>query len=157
MTSSAHPTTSDPVPTVVKQQLWKAVVILFIVFMLGLVCGVGGSAWMARRSIRQQMTQTTIADRAPVDAFMERIGTRLSRELELDAGQTEAVNKELSQTAIQLKQVRLKGVTETRLIALDTLRRIQQHVPEERRKELRQRAIARLAPWGLLNEADQQE
>jgi len=88
---------------------------------------------------------------------MERIGTRLSRELELDAGQTEAVNKELSQTAIQLKQVRLKGVTETRLIALDTLRRIQQHVPEERRKELRQRAIARLAPWGLLNEADQQE
>ena len=130
----------------------KAAVWIVAVFILGAVCGIGGTAIVATHRL-QSAFRENLRDSAhpqgPADRILDRFEDKLTRELELTAGEQAAVSAELDITRRQIGEVRTGVGRDMRRIAIGSVLRVGRVLPQEKRRAFREMARKRLEPWGL--------
>jgi len=152
MTSNPSIPATAPPPTVVvapaPRKKWKAVLLLLLVFGLGCFVGGGGVALMALHRAQASFRNPAIADSAGAK-FLGRVNRNIDKELKLNPEQQQAVREELDVTRNKLRELRVGLVRDLRALAADTLERISNRLPEEKRSILREKYRERLRPWGV--------
>jgi cell division protein FtsB len=125
---------------------WKAIAVLVVVFVLGLVAGIGGTALVVRRSLQKQIATGMIET-----PLIDRLEKEMKTSLNLTPAEQTAVGAELDITRRQLIERRQHMIEGLRATSEDTLSRIKSHLPPDKQAMLEERARNRLAPWGLLD------
>ncbi|MDF1753187.1 MAG: hypothetical protein P1U89_10465 [Verrucomicrobiales bacterium] len=136
-----------------KKQSLRAVLFILAVFLLGMIGGAGAAVLVVKQSI-QSAVDSSDEPIKPVRRAFDRLGTGLSKELKLSEGETSAVRKELEVTLEHILQLRLETTERLDREARDTIKRIESHLPESKRPEIRKLARDKLEPWGLLREGE---
>ena len=144
--------TTEPPPAPKSRVSIKAIALLVAVFILGGVCGVGGTSIIVTKRLqsafRENLRNPGNAS-GPADRMLDRLEDRLTKELDLTADEQAAVGEELDQTRAQLRDVRSGMGRDLRRISIGTIWRIGQRLPDEKRRKFRQIARQRLRPWGI--------
>jgi cell division protein FtsB len=125
---------------------WKAIAVLVVVFLLGLVAGIGGTALVVRRTLQKQIATGMVGT-----PLIDRLEKEMKTTLHLTPAEQTAVGAELDITRHQLIERRQHMIEGLRTTSEDTLSRIKAHLPPDKQAMLEERARNRLAPWGLLN------
>lgn len=124
---------------------WKALCLLALVFVLGIVIGVGGGALVVRRTLQQKIASGTVGT-----PLLDHLEKELVSHLELTPTEQAAIAPEFEITRHQIQIHRLEMLKNLRETSEDTLERIKSKLPLEKQILLEQAARKRLAPWGLL-------
>ncbi len=140
MMNSLTPSESPP-----PARRWKAIGLLVIVFLLGIILGVGGGALVVRRTLQQK-----IATGALGNTLLDHLQKELITHLKLTPAEQAAIAPEFEITRHQIQIHRLEMLKNLRETSEDTLERIKSKLPLEKQILLEQAARKRLAPWGLL-------
>jgi hypothetical protein len=128
--------------------VWKAVLVLFIVFTLGIAAGVGGSFLYVRNQIRAA-TFAPLKGRVPADILMDRVEAHLNRELNLTPSESTAVREELSVTRREFKELRFRLVRDLRGMIGEAMDRVGKRLPAEKKTQMEKNMERWLEPWGL--------
>lgn len=128
--------------------VWKAVLLLLVVFVLGAASGIGGGLLFLRSQIRRAAT-APVTNRGPLDTLADRMESRLTGRLQLSESERSAVREELAASVRQAKEIRLRIANDIRALAGDTVARIAKHLSAEKQVKLWKEAESRLEPWGL--------
>jgi len=136
-------------PLLKKRSKWKAILLLLVMFMLGMVAGVGTCGVVVLAKLRESVRNPAAASR-PMERFFDRTERQLDRELALDTAEKQAVHEELETTSGKLREIRLGVSRDVRALAHDSVERIAARLPEAKRAAFREKASKRLGPWGLL-------
>jgi len=128
--------------------VWKALLILILVFILGAATGIGGGLLILRAQIRKAAT-ATVSQQGPLDKLAARVEAHLGDRLHLSATERSALHEELGVTTRRAKELRLRLADDIRALAGDTIRRIGARLPAEKQAALRKEMDERLTPWGL--------
>jgi cell division protein FtsB len=126
---------------------WKAIAVLVVVFVFGLVAGIGGTALVVRRSLQKQIATGMVGT-----PLIDRLEKEMKISLNLTPAEQTAVGAELDITRRELIESRKHMIEGLRTTSEDTLSRIKSHLPPDKQAMLEERARNRLAPWGLLNQ-----
>ena len=118
---------------------------LVIVFVLGIVIGVGGAALVVRRTLQEKIASGTVGNNV-----LDHLEKELSSRLKLTPAEQAAVAPEFEITRHQIQSHRLEMLKVMRETSEDTLQRIKSKLPPEKQILLDDAARKRLAPWGLL-------
>lgn len=124
---------------------WKTIGFICLVFILGMLTGLGGGAVVLRKVMQSKLTGGRI--NMPLLDHAER---EITAKLHLTAIEKAAVGSELEITRSQITGRRQEMLAHLREIADDTLARIKTHLPEEKQLQLDQEARKRFTPWGIL-------
>jgi uncharacterized protein YneF (UPF0154 family) len=124
---------------------WKAICLISLVFVLGVVVGIGGGALVVRRTLQKQLAAGNVA--TPLIDHLER---ELTAKLGLTPSEQDAVRTELDVTRREIRDHRLHMLENLRTTSETTLARIKARLPEEKQATLEELARNRLGPWGLL-------
>ena len=127
----------------------RALVLLFLVFLLGAASGIGGGLLLLR-GLAHRAWAGELGEHSPIEIVTSGIEHQIAAELQLTPEEREAVQDELAVTVQRFRDLRLKLRSDSRDIVEDTVQRIEQRLPPEKRAELRARAGTRLRPWGLM-------
>ncbi len=127
---------------------WKAVLLLVAVFVLGAGLGIGGTLYFVRSQVRSAMLHP-LAERGRIDRLSARVESHLTRSLNLDAGEQQAVREELATSLKRARRIRLRALIEVRLLIRDTVSRIENRLPVEKRAKFKRQAEERLSRWGF--------
>ncbi|MCW0219277.1 MAG: hypothetical protein OJI67_13205 [Prosthecobacter sp.] len=136
-------------PPSLKPGRTRALLLLLLVFLLGAASGVGGGL-LFLRSLAHRAWAGELGENSPVELVANGLEHQVSAELELTPEERQAVQKELALTVGQFRELRVKMRSDIRAIVEDTLTRVETKIPEGKRARLRERAGARLRPWGLM-------
>jgi hypothetical protein len=126
----------------------KAVTLLILIFGLGAVAGAGGTLWMIRAHL-QGIARDPMMVNGPAAKVIERVKNDLQRNLELTPEESKSIQQELETTRGILSERRVEIVEDMRAIVLDTVVRMEAHLPEGKQSALRERVRERIEPWGL--------
>jgi hypothetical protein len=124
---------------------WKAIGLLVLVFVLGIVMGVGGSAMVVRRTLQQKIASGTVGDN-----LVDHLEKELARRLKLTPAEQAAVAPEFEITRQQIQAHRKEMLKSMRDTSEDTLARVKSKLPPEKQILLEDAVRKQLAPWGLL-------
>ena len=127
---------------------WKALLLLVTVFVLGAGLGIGGTFYFVRSQVRYAMSHP-LAERGRIDRVSARVESNLIRSLDLDEGERQAVHEELAASMKQGRRIRLRALVEVRLLVRDTVSRIENRLPVEKRAKFKWLAKERLGRWGF--------
>lgn len=125
--------------------LWKALLLLVLVFLLGAACGFGGSGLWMRAKMKAAISDPTNAD----GAFLRRINqieARLVRDLDLTTEERSVVAREFERAAEQFKENRSEFLNSLKTFSAETHSRIEQSLPPEKREAYR-RSVQKGAFW----------
>jgi hypothetical protein len=128
---------------------WKAVLLLGLVFVLGAACGIGGGLFVLRRMVHRAIADPQ-SEHTPVDLVIAALERDVSAEIDLDDAQRQQLHESLQITAKDFKGLRIEIWQKAREKTRESLDRIASQLPPEKAAKLRERAISRLKPWGLL-------
>ncbi|TDU73049.1 hypothetical protein EI77_01516 [Prosthecobacter fusiformis] len=142
---------STTIPVAGRPGRMRALLLLGLVFILGAACGIGGGL-IFLRGLAQRTWAGETGDKSPVERVTNSIENQMAKELDLTPEERLAVRKEFATTVAQFRALRIKLREDSRSIVEDTLSRLEKQIPEEKRAGLRERADARLRPWGLMPE-----
>lgn len=129
----------------------KAIALLFFVFLLGNLTGVSGSTVFMLKRLQSNVRNPSIAN-GPAARFLDRMEATIADELNLTPREREGVHEEFQITRERLAGIRTRMVGEMRSLTRDTVVRVSRRIPEEKRRLFRERAAARLGPWGFAPE-----
>ena len=132
--------------------VWKALLVLVLVFVLGAAAAIGGGLLLLRSQIRIAATAPA-TQQGPLDKLAARIEERLGDRLQLSPAERSALHEELAVTTLRAKELRTRLADDIRELAADTFGRISSHLPGDKQAKLKEEMDARLAPWGLLPQA----
>ena len=90
------------------------------------------------------------SEHTPVDLVIAALERDVSAELDLDDAQRQQLHESLQITAKDFKGLRIEIWQKAREKTRESLDRIASQLPPEKAAKLRERAISRLKPWGLL-------
>lgn len=138
-------TPTDPSPAPGRR---RAILLLLLVFLLGAACGIGGGLLVLRRAAQRAFAGESGANRS-VELLTFAMEKQVFAELDLTPAERAAAERELTVTATQLKDLRTRLRTDMRAVVEDSIMRIEQHLPPDKRSRFRERAAKRLQPWGL--------
>jgi hypothetical protein len=127
----------------------RALLLLLFVFLLGAASGIGGGLLLLR-GLAHRAWAGDMGENSPVELVTQSMERQISAELELTAEERRAIQKELAVTVMRFREMRLRLRADSRAIVEDSLTRLEQHLPPEKRARLRERAGQRLRPWGLM-------
>ncbi len=127
---------------------WKAALAALFLFVAGIAVGVGGTVGYGVRHFRQTVRDPAAAG-VRSERAMDRIHTRLVKELALDAAQSAMVQTELERTRAEIRAQRLENAQRTRRTLAAGFLRIGANLPPEKRAEFRKLAARRLERLGL--------
>ncbi|MEM1295992.1 MAG: hypothetical protein AAGH89_11545 [Verrucomicrobiota bacterium] len=125
---------------------WKAWLLLLVVFVLGAACGIGTGGLLLKRKLEAAMSNPYAAQ-GPIMKRMERVESRLARELDLNAEERAALGKEFGWAAEQFKTRRTEFLDDLQEFSNMTYSRIEEALPPEKRTEFREKAGRELVPW----------
>ena len=128
---------------------WRGLLLLGLVFFLGAACGIGGGL-LVMRGLAQRAFKGDLRASGPVDFLAGVLEQQIATDLELTPAQRAAAHQELETTVARFKDLRAQLRTDARIIVADTVTRVEQHLPPEKRPLLRQRVKDRLGDWGLV-------
>lgn len=137
----------DPPPAAPRST--RALLLLLLVFLVGAACGVGGGLLVLRHYARRAFIGE-MRENGPVELVTAALEKQVSSELDLTAEERQAARRELAITVTRFKELRSRLRTDAREVIEDTVVRIEQHLPPEKRAKLRERVGNRLKPWGLV-------
>ncbi len=129
----------------------KAILLLLVIFILGVVVGVGGLAMLMADRLKDAVRHPETAE-GPSDRVIDRIGDDLEDHLDLTPEENQAVREELAVGHGELREIRKKLLHDVRDVIGETVGRIEDRLPEEKRPPFRERVGERLDPWGLDSE-----
>lgn len=141
---------SEPSPAP-RRKRWAALALLALMFMLGIITGVGGGALVLRHRLQQRVLSLGKSP-GPGDLFIDRLEKEMTSGLALTSEEQSIVKSELAVTRDQVHTIRQRTVIDLRTTTRETLDRIKSKLPMEKREPLESRARERLGPWGLLPE-----
>lgn len=146
--SAAAPDITDPKSRKLASR-WKALLLLLVVFSLGVASGVGvGGLWLEKRA------QAVLADpdstNGPAIKIFDSMEAKLTRKLDLTPSERAAMHEEFEHATREIQDVRAETLESVRKISQQTIDRIEQRLPPEKRSEFREGARETLAPWSLL-------
>ncbi len=130
---------------------WKAVLLLALVFLLGAGCGIGGGLLVMRRVFQHAIAHPD-GKHAPVDLIVGRIESKILSDIDLTEDERTAVQAELTQTAADLKALRVEIWGKVSLNVQATLDRLAKRLPPEKVTRLRSETEKYLKPWGLMSD-----
>ena len=136
------------IPRAPRRNRCTAIGLLVLMFILGIVTGVGGGALVLRHKLRQQAFSLT-NDRSPGDYAIKRAEKEISKGLKLSTDELTAVKAELEITRDRIHEIRRRTVTDVRATILDTIERIKARLPSDKRAMLDEKARKHLTPWGV--------
>ncbi len=142
------PSESSPAP---RRKRWAALALLALMFLLGIITGVGGGALVLRHRLQQRAFSIGKSPGAS-DLFIDRLEKEMSSGMNLTSDEKAVVKSELAVTRDQVHSIRQRAVLDLRATTRETLDRIKSKLPTEKRESLEARARERLGPWGLLPE-----
>ena len=142
------PSESSPAP---RRKRWAAIALLALMFLLGIITGVGGGALVLRHRLQQRAFSLGKSP-GPGDLFIDRIEKEMTSRLALTDEEKSTVKSELAVTRDQVQAIRQRAVLDLRTTTRETLDRIKSKLPAEKRGLLESKARERLGPWGLLPE-----
>lgn len=128
---------------------WKAIGLLVLVFVIGMIAGIGGLALVVRQSIQQN-----IASGAAGNRLINRLQNETISKLKLTPGEQAAIAPEFEITRSEVRMHRLRMLDALRSTSEDTLRRVKAKLPQEKQILLEDAARKRLGPWGLLGDSE---
>lgn len=131
-----------------KSNLWKGILAALAIFVLG--CAFGGTvAVVAGARIIRHRLQMPVTERGLADRLVEQLGADLSRELALDARESDKVRVVLQQSALNMKKLRLQ-LTEGAARELDDCAaRLAAALPPEKHARLYQMLAKRYQRLGV--------
>jgi hypothetical protein len=144
MNSPAH--ASSPTPS--RRCRLKALALLLFTLLLGVIIGIGSSAFLLRSHLQATLRDPSVAN-APIRNFLSHTEAKLTSDLKSTPGERSSIHRELEQTGDQLGVIRANTTREIKALALDTITRIEQQLPPEKRPLFHQLAINHLKPWGV--------
>ncbi len=124
---------------------WKAIAVLCLVFVLGMVIGIGGGAFAVRRALQKQVAAGNVG--TPLIDHLER---EMVSKLHLTPAEQAAVGTELDITRREIREHRHLLLENLRTTSEDTLSRLKTHLPPEKQAQLEEQARRHLGPWGLV-------
>ncbi len=127
---------------------WRAIGILFLVFVFGVICGGGGTILVVVERLKASVRSPETAW-APAERMLNRAANRLDRKLDLTPDQAQQVREELKITLQQMREVRTSVAAESRMIMIDTTRRIESRLPTDKQATFREMANQFLTDWEL--------
>ncbi len=127
----------------------RALLLLLFVFLLGAASGIGGGLLVLRHFARRAFIGE-MRENGPVELVTAALEKQVSSELDLTAAERQAARRELAITVTRFKDLRTRLRSDARDVIEDTIVRIEQHLPPEKRTKLRERVGSRLRPWGLV-------
>lgn len=127
---------------------WRGLLLLAFVFLLGAGCGIGGGL-LVLRSLAQRAVKGDLRDNGPVAVLTSVLEKQIAGDLDLTPAEQAAAHRELQVTLAQIRDLRLRLRSDAQTMVVDTLTRIEPHLPPEKRGLLRQRVKERLGDWGL--------
>lgn len=139
---------SSPAP---RRKRLAALALLALMFLLGVIAGVGGGALVLRHRLQQRAFSLGKSPAAS-DLFIDRLEKEMSSGMDLTNEEKAVVGSELAVTREQVHAIRQRAVLDLRTTTRDTLDRIKSKLPIEKRESMESRARERLGPWGLLPE-----
>ncbi len=142
------PSESSPAP---RRKRWAALALLALMFLLGIITGVGGGALVLRHRLQQRAFSLGKSPAAS-DLFIDRLEKEMSSGMDLTIEEKAVVKSEMSVTRDQVHAIRQRAVIDLRTTTRDTLDRIKSKLPVEKRESMESKARERLGPWGLLPE-----
>jgi len=119
--------------------------LLVVMFLLGAACGVGGSGLWMRAKMKAAISDPYNADGAFLRRI-ERVETRLIRDLDLTTDERSAVTQELDRAAEQFKASRSDFMNRLKTVSAETRSRLEQSLPPEKREAYRN-SIQKGAFW----------
>lgn len=135
-------------PTKRPAGLWRAALLLIVVFLTGVGAGVGGGILLVRSQVRKIMIAPA-HEPAPIDRLLARMEKDFAADLALDPGQRVALHEEVAKTSRRIKDWRTASFKELREVILESADGVESSVPAEKRKQARERMAARLRRWGI--------
>ena len=142
---------SPATPVAPRRNRWVALALLALMFVLGIITGIGGGALVLRHRLQQRVFSLAKSP-GPGDLLIDRLEKEMSSGLKLTPDEQSMVNSELAVTRDQIHSIRQRTVLDLRATARETLDRIKSKLPTEKRDELESKARERLTPWGLWQE-----
>jgi hypothetical protein len=139
----------SPPPTSSRRGLGKAILLLFGVFLLGNLTGIGGSIVVILKRFQENVRHPELIT-GPTSRFLHRTESQLTQELHLTPAEQLQVRAELQKTRDQIIDIRLRRSEEMRQLTRETIDRIAANLPPEKQAGLRKHAQKQFAPWGLL-------
>ncbi len=133
---------SNPSP---RPKRWKAIGLLLLIFVVGIVTGAGGLAIVVRHKLQVQMANGTVGT-----VVVDRLEKELISKLDLSPSEQAAITPEFDITRREVRSHRLRMLEALRETSQDTLQRLKSKLPPEKQEILEQAARKRLGPWGLL-------
>ncbi len=146
--SSARSEITDPKSRKLTSR-WKALLLLFVVFSLGAASGIGvGGLWLKKRA--QAVLANSNSTDGPAIIIFDNMEEKLTRKLDLTPTERAALHEEFDQATQEIQNVRTETLESVRKISQQTLDRIEQRLPPEKRSPFREEARETLMPWSLL-------
>lgn len=127
-----------------RKSRWKAIGLLCLVFILGMVIGVGGGALVLRRVMRNQAAGGNIGT-----PRLDRAEREIISNLNLTAPEQMAVRNEFDITRREIREHRRMMFENIRGIGESTVSRIKIRLPEEKQAKFEQQARKRFRAWGI--------
>jgi hypothetical protein len=133
---------SHPSP---RPKRWKAIGLLLLLFVVGIVTGVGGLAIVVRHKLQVQMANGTVGT-----VVVDRLEKELISKLDLSPSEEAAIRPEFDITRREVRLHRQRMLESLRETSRGTVQRLKSKLPPEKQELLEKVAHKRLGPWGLL-------
>lgn len=132
---------------------WKAALAALFLFVAGIAVGVLGTVGIGLRQIRLTFREPAVMQ-GRGERAIDRMHSRIVKELDLDTAQSAHVRAELERTAAELSTVRSENRQRIRRLLAGTALRIGADLPPEKRTELRRLMVQRLSRLGIERTGD---
>lgn len=112
---------------------WRGWLVAAAIFLLGAAIGAGGMTWFGGRALRNALragSEPSLAERAAV-----RIGSDLTKSLQLTPDESARVQAILDQSAANLRAMRLRAVAQAGTELRGAVERIAAELPPDKRAE----------------------
>ena len=140
--NEAAPTAAPPK----RRNRLKALLLLALVFVLGLVSGVGLTSVIAIKRLQASL-RNPVAAAGAANRFIDRVEKDLTKHLDLSSSEEAIVREELQASRGKLLEIRTGLHRDLRSLAQESVERIAKRLPEEKRQALRDHVQERLRPW----------
>lgn len=126
----------------------RTLLTLLLVFLFGVLSGLGGGALFMKHRIQQAFRDPQQMN-GPGERIIAHLGDHLKRELDLTDAQHQAVARELEATRQDLLGIRQEAVGNVRQAIKDTQQRLQACLPRDKHESFRRMLRDKLEPWGM--------
>lgn len=130
-------------------QRWRGWLVAIAIFILGVGVGGAGMAWAGIRVFRHVLQNPT-NPHGLAERMAERIGTDLTKKLDLTPAESTRVKTILSESAVNLKALRAKAGTDVAAELRATFQQVAAALPQEKRPELYRAIAQRYKRLGLV-------